>query len=39
VSWMGQPAMLSLTLPPLGAIYLELKEHDDGIDENSSGGR
>ncbi|TVP52896.1 MAG: 1,4-alpha-glucan branching enzyme, partial [Halomonadaceae bacterium] len=27
-SWMGQPAMLSLTLPPLGVIYLGLTEQD-----------
>ena len=38
-SWMGQPAMLSLTVPPLGAIYLELKEKGNGIDEDSSGRR
>ena len=39
VPWMGRPATLSLTLPPLGAVYLELEETGHGIDENTADRR
>ncbi|MFO7787585.1 MAG: 1,4-alpha-glucan branching protein GlgB [Halospina sp.] len=35
VCWMGRPATLSLTLPPLGAVYFELEETGHGIDEDT----